>query len=47
MEKYPRFNANDTEQLFWVYATLQELDEAGYIPTTDAGSVDIVWRKAR
>ena len=49
MTKYPRFCANDTEQIYIVYApyedTYEELYRAGYFPTVTAASAEVVWRK--
>lgn len=46
MNKYPRFNTNDTEQIYIVYATYEELYGAGYFPTVTAGSTEVIWRRA-
>ena len=44
MNKYPRFSANDTEQIYIVYATAEELYRAGYFPTVTAASAEVIWR---
>ena len=45
MNRYPRFSANDTEQIYLTYATYEELYSAGYFPTMTAGSAEVIWRR--
>lgn len=42
---YPRWNANDTEQICMVLATPQELYEVGYFLTVSAASAEVIWRR--
>ncbi|KKK67529.1 hypothetical protein LCGC14_2953180, partial [marine sediment metagenome] len=43
MIKFPRFNANDTEQIYMVSATHEELRKAGYFPILSAANAEIIW----
>ena len=45
MEECLRISANDTEPVCLSSATIQELLAEGYVPTSDAGSTEIIWRQ--